>query len=244
MIESPARRTAVRAAEPGRPPSGLYAKYVLPTFIDLAMRGRAASNERAQVVPLASGVVVEVGVGSGLNLPFYPPTVEKLYALDPSPELLRRARCRAARVSFSVEFIEGSAEAIPLDREVADTVMMTWTLCTIPDPATALVELRRVLKRDGRLLFIEHGRAPEPRVRAWQARLTPLWRRIGGGCHLDRPVDGLLAEAGFETERVATGYGKGPRPFAYLYRGVARRSDHPSAARGAANESGGANHGR
>jgi SAM-dependent methyltransferase len=244
MIEPPARRTSVRATEPRRPPESLYAKYVLPALIDLAMRGPAARRERIQFVPFASGVVLEVGVGSGLNLPFYPSTVEKLYALDPSPELLRKAWQRASRAGFPVAFIEGSAEAIPLDEGVADTVVMTWTLCTIPDPARAHAEMRRVLKRAGRLLFIEHGRAPEPGVRAWQARLTPLWRRIGGGCHLDRPIDGLLAEGGFELERVVFGYGKGPKPFAYLYRGLARRSDHPSIARGTANDAEGTQHGQ
>jgi ubiquinone/menaquinone biosynthesis C-methylase UbiE len=201
---------------------GLYAEHVLPRLIDLAMRSKVARLERARYVPRASGLVLEVGAGSGLNLPLYRPEVQKLYALEPSPRLLGMARERAARVGIPVEFLCESAEAIPLGEGSVDSVVTTWTLCTIPDPVRALGEMRRVLRLDGRLIFIEHGRAPDVAVARWQDRLTPLWRRVAGGCHLNRPIDEILKRAGFEVPELDAGYGAGPRVAAYLYRGVAR----------------------
>jgi len=209
----------------GRISVNVYERYLLPWLVHLAMQSRAAAAERARIVPLASGVVVEIGVGSGLNLPFYGPGVARLYGLDPSPPLLRMAKRGAATRAMPIEWIEGIAEAIPLDDRMADTVVTTWTLCTIPDPVRALGEMRRVLRPDGRLLFVEHGRTPEPGVRAWQDRLTPLWRRIGGGCHLNRPIDALFVAGGFRLDTLSAGYGAGPRPFTYLYRGIARPAD-------------------
>ena len=206
-----------------------YERHVLPWLIDLAMRTKTAAAERARIVPLASGTVVEIGVGSGLNLPYYGPRVERLYALDPSPSLLRMAKRAATRGTLSVEWLEAPAEAIPLGPGVADTAVSTWTLCSIADPIRGLREVRRVLRPEGRLLFIEHGLAPDPGVRRWQARLTPPWRRIAGGCRLDRPIEALLRAAGFDLETLSTGYGEGPRPFAYLYRGVARPAAQPPA---------------
>jgi SAM-dependent methyltransferase len=173
-------------------------------------------------VPLATGVVLEVGVGSGLNIPLYGPEVRTLYALDPSEGLLQRARPRAARVAFSVEFLCRSAEAIPLGEASVDDVVTTWTLCTIPDPIAALQEMHRVLRPEGRLIFVEHGRSPDPAVVRWQDRLTPLWRRVAGGCHLNRPIDRLLQLGGFEVLEMNPGYLAGPRVGAYLYRGIAR----------------------
>lgn len=201
---------------------GVYARYVLPRLIELAMKNKAAGKERARFVPRASGVVLEIGVGSGLNLPIYGPAVQKLYALDPSSELLRMARPRAKQASFPVEFLEQSAESIPLADESVDTVVTTWTLCSIPDAARALREMRRVLRHDGRLIFIEHGRSPDPGVVRWQDRLTPWWRRISGGCHLNRPIDRILELGGFQVSEMDSGYGTGPRVAAYLYRGIAR----------------------
>ena len=199
----------------------LYSNYVLPRLIDLVMRGKAQGEERSKLVPLASGVVLEIGSGSGLNAQFFGPAVERVYALDPSLPLWRlgRGRLQAARVPVS--FVAASGEAMPLDGGAIDTVLMTWTLCSIPDARAALGEIRRVLKPRGRLLFIEHGRAPDPSVRRWQERLNPAWRRLAGGCHLDRPIDTLIIEAGFEFTRLERGYGAGPRPFDYLFRGTA-----------------------
>lgn len=201
---------------------GLYRKYLLPTLTELAMRNRTLRPERARWVPLASGVVLEVGVGSGLNLPIYSQGVRKLYALDPSEELLRMARARAAGAAFSVEFLCRPAEMIPLADGSVDDVVTTWTLCTIPNLVAALQEMRRVLRPEGRLIFVEHGRSPDPAVARWQDRLTPLWRRVTGGCHLNRPIDRLLRAGGFEASEMNRGYLAGPRVGSYLYRGMAR----------------------
>lgn len=203
---------------------GIYARHVLPRLINLAMRNKAATAERARLVPLASGTVLEVGIGSGLNIPLYPPDLKRLYGLDPSPELWRLAQKRVSRAPFPIGFVESSAERIPLADRAVDTVVTTWTLCTIPDPVSALKEMRRVLKAEGQLIFIEHGRSPDGRVLAWQERLTPLWKRIAGGCNLDREIDALIAGAGFRITQIERAYSRGPKPFAYLYKGLARPS--------------------
>jgi ubiquinone/menaquinone biosynthesis C-methylase UbiE len=199
----------------------VYSRHILPRLIDLVMRGKAQSEERAKLVPLASGVVLEIGSGSGLNARFLGPGVSRVYAVDPSSALWQLGRGRLETAPAPVSFVAASGEAVPLREGVFDTVVMTWTLCSIPDAPAALAEIRRVLKPGGRLLFIEHGRAPDPSVRRWQERLTPAWRRVAGGCHLDRPIDALIAGAGFALTRVERSYGEGPRPFAYLYRGIA-----------------------
>jgi SAM-dependent methyltransferase len=205
-----------------------YERFLLPRLIDLAMRSNVVSAERARVIPLAVGIVLEVGIGSGLNLPYYTGAVERLYGVDPRRESWALARHRLARVSFPIRFIQASAERLPVRDRTIDTVVTTWTLCSIPDPQRALLEMRRVLKPEGRLLFVEHGLAPDTRVVHWQHRLTPMWRRIAGGCHLDRKIDGLILEAGFRFTESAQGYGIGPRPMTYLYRGVARATAAPT----------------
>lgn len=202
----------------------VYARYVLPRLIDLAMRSKADAAERAKLIPLASGVVLEVGIGSGLNLPFYGPRVERLYGLDPSRELWTLARRRLQEVRFPVEFLLASGEGIPLEDTAVDTVVTTWTLCSIPDAGRALREIRRVLRPEGCLIFVEHGLAPDRGVEAWQARLNPLWRRVAGGCNLNRRIDALIADAGLLLAEIERGYGGGPKPMAYLYRGMARRA--------------------
>lgn len=200
----------------------IYGKYVLPILTDLALRNKAARTERMRWVPLAAGVVLEIGAGSGLNFAHYGTGVRNVYALEPSVELRRMAAPRAQRARAPVQFLEARAEAIPLPDGTVDTVVTTWTLCTIADPGLALREMRRVLRRDGRLVFIEHGRAPDPRVFRWQDRLTPVWRRIAGGCHLNRPIAAMLEAGGFEVPELECGYASGPRFNSYLYRGVAR----------------------
>jgi ubiquinone/menaquinone biosynthesis C-methylase UbiE len=200
-----------------------YERYILPRLIHLAMRNKAAAAERARFVPMATGTVLEIGAGSGLNLPFYGPKVVRLYALDPSRELWRMARRRVNAAAFPVEYLTASAEAIPLDDQAVDTVVTTWTLCSIPDPGKALAEMRRVVRPGGRLIFVEHGRSPEPRVRAWQDRLTPLWRRVAGGCHLNRAIDRLILDAGFGLGEIEREYAGRPKTMEYLYKGVAHR---------------------
>jgi ubiquinone/menaquinone biosynthesis C-methylase UbiE len=201
---------------------GLYRDRILPCLIHVSMRQETLTPYRRRLVSAAAeGRVLEIGVGSGLNLPLYPRTVAQVIGLDPSPKLLSMARA-TAHPSHPIELLEASAEAIPLDDRSIDTVLTTWTLCSIPDVAGALGEIRRVLKPDGRLLFAEHGRSPEANVSRWQDRLTPLWKRIGGGCHLNRPVDQLLEASGFHIERMDTGYMQGPKMLTFMYEGCAR----------------------
>jgi len=209
----------------------MYDKWLLPRIIDLTMRQKHLARYRAKVVAAARGRVLEIGVGSGLNLRFYVEQVEHVVGLDPSPRLLALARQHAAEVAIPVELLLGSATAIPLADACIDTVVMTWTLCSIPDADAALREMRRVLKADGRLLFVEHGLAPEPSVQRWQRRLTPLWRRVSGGCHLDRKMDALMHSAGFDLTQLQTEYAPGPRPMSFMYHGCACAIHAPSATR-------------
>jgi ubiquinone/menaquinone biosynthesis C-methylase UbiE len=201
---------------------GFYQDKILPFVIHLAMRQRSLAAYRGRVVPAAEGRVLEIGIGSGLNLPFYSQKVERVIGLDPSANLLSMARHAARPSSGPVEFVEGSAEAIPLEDRAVDTVVTTWTLCSIPDAPRSLLEMRRVLKPGGRLLFVEHGRAPDASVRWWQDHLNPAWKRLGGGCHLNRAIETLIEGAGFQFERIETGYMRGPRPLGFMYEGSAR----------------------
>jgi ubiquinone/menaquinone biosynthesis C-methylase UbiE len=201
---------------------GLYAKWILPRLAHVAMGQKELGAYRARALAPARGRVLELGIGSGLNLPFYGPDVRAVTGVDPSVELTRMARGAAQQARFPVDILVQSAEQLPLEDRSVDTAVSTWTLCSIPDPVKALREVRRVLRPEGRLLFAEHGRAPEPDVVAWQDRLTPVWKHCAGGCHLNRKVDDLLRAAGFELEELHTGYAKGPRPMAYMYEGVAR----------------------
>jgi len=200
---------------------GFYDRLVLPRLIDFAMKDKRAAERRAVLVPQAAGAVLELGIGSGLNLSYYGPAVERVYGVDPSPELLARARARAQRLSLPVDLACRSAEALPWPDESVDTVVTTWTLCSIPDAHQALREAKRMLRPEGRLLFVEHGLSPDPRVEAWQRRINPLWRRFAGGCNLDRRIDELIRSAGFEIAQLETGYLSGPRPFTYTYQGLA-----------------------
>ena len=201
---------------------GVYAKYVLPRFIDLSMRNKETTRVREEWVPHARGNVLEIGIGSGLNLPFYSREVGRIYGLEPSPELRKLARTRSIGKDIHVEFFSQSAEEpIPLPDQSVDTVVTTWTLCSIPDPLRALRQMKKVLKPDGHLIFVEHGRAPDSGVAVWQDRLTPVWKRIGGGCHLNRKIDDLLLKAGFSIEELKTTYLPGPRPMTYTYQGLA-----------------------
>ena len=198
-----------------------YQDLVVPHLVNLAMRNRCLLPYRERVVSAARGRVLEIGIGSGLNLSLYPPAVSEIVGLDPSPRLIEMARRSATRLQPRSTLVEGSGEAIPLAGNSIDTIVMTWTLCSIPDAHLALTEIRRVLKRDGQLLFVEHGRAPEKSVCTWQDRLTPIWKHIAGGCHLNRPIQKLIESAGFRMERLTTGYMKGPRPMTFMYEGSA-----------------------
>jgi ubiquinone/menaquinone biosynthesis C-methylase UbiE len=203
-------------------PMSLYSRHVLPLLTHLAMRNKAMAAERARWIPMATGVVLEIGMGSGLNVPFYGTNVAKLYALEPSEQLRLMAIPRATRAAFPVEFLAASAEAIPLPAASVEWLVTTWTLCSIANPVAALREFQRVLRPEGRVMFVEHGRSPDPGVLRWQDWLTPVWRRLAGGCHLNRPIDRMIVEAGFAIEELERGYIRGPRFGAYLYRGFAR----------------------
>lgn len=186
------------------------------------MQAPAITELRQRFVPEARGDVLEVGIGSGLNLPFYGPEVRSVTGLDPSLELQRYARRRAREAGRTVEFLGLSGEAIPVPTGCFDTVLTTWTLCSIPNPYRALAEMRRVLRPGGRLVFVEHGRAPQAAVRRWQRRIQPVWKALAGGCHLDRDVPHLLETAGFRVGALEQGYVPGPRFATFMYRGVAR----------------------
>ena len=201
---------------------GLYDRFVLPRQVSLAMKRSMLAERRAALVPRAKGTVLEVGIGSGLNLPYYSHAVERVYAVDPSPQLLAMARSNARKAKLAVELVCESAERLPFAAASFDCAVMTWTLCSMPDALTALREVRRVLKPGGKLFFAEHGLSPDTRVAAWQRRLTPLWRPLTGGCHLDRPIDALIRTAGFAIDELQNQYLKGPKPFTYMYEGSAR----------------------
>jgi ubiquinone/menaquinone biosynthesis C-methylase UbiE len=204
---------------------GFYAKHVLPHAIDFAMRDKETSRIRAEVIPRAHGMVLEVRIGSGLNLPFYSDRVTRVYGVDPSLELQKIARTRARAASVAVEFLAQSAEeSLPLDDQSIDTVVITWTLCSIPDVSKALLQVKRVLKPTGQLIFVEHGLAPDPSVQSWQNRINPIWKPIAGGCNLNRKIDDLITSAGFEMSELQTTYLPGPRPLTFTYRGIAQQA--------------------
>jgi SAM-dependent methyltransferase len=201
---------------------GLYSRYVIPRLINVAMKNKDMEQLRRVWIPRARGEVLEVGIGSGMNLSFYSSEARRVFAVDPSIELIKIAREKVDSKRLPVEFLAQSAEeSLPLSDATIDTVVMTWTLCSIPVAPLALQEMRRVLKPSGQLIFVEHGLSPEPGVRAWQQRLTPLWRHFTGGCRLDRKVDDLISKAGFQVKELKTGYLPGPRSMTYTYQGIA-----------------------
>jgi ubiquinone/menaquinone biosynthesis C-methylase UbiE len=201
---------------------GFYNNVILPRLCHLVMRNRSLVPYRERVIASAEGRVLEIGIGSGLNLPFYGPHVREIVGLEPAPRLIAMARQVAERIPMPVTFMEESAAAIPLDDNAVDTVVMTWTLCTIPQADRALSEMRRVLKPNGRLLFVEHGLAPDDGVRRWQDWLTSAWKRISGGCHLNRQIQSMIESAGFRFDRLHTAYMPGPKPMSFIYEGSAR----------------------
>lgn len=199
-----------------------YRDQVLPRTIDVAL-GRRFDTIRARVAAPLEGTVLEVGFGSGLNVPHYPPSVARVVAVDPSLTGRKLAAGRLAASPVPVEFAGLDGQRLPLEDQSVDHALITWTLCTIPDPARSLSEVHRALKPGGRLHFVEHGLSPNPRVERWQHRLTPLWRHVAGGCHLDRPIDGLLRDAGFDIARLDRYRFSRPELVTYLYEGVATK---------------------
>ena len=201
---------------------GFYREQIIPYLVHRSMRQEALVAYRERVVSGAVGRILEIGIGSGVNLRYYGDRAEHVIGLDPSAKLLAMADAADRRTSLSVELVKGSAEMIPMEDKTIDTVLTTWTLCSISDVKQALSEMRRVLKPNGRLLFVEHGLSPDNKVRRWQNRLNPVWKRLAGGCHLNRAIAQLIQVAGFRIERVDTGYMKGPRPMTFMYEGYAK----------------------
>lgn len=202
---------------------GLYARYIGPRFVSCLCSMQDIATERLKVVPNASGVVLEIGIGPGLNLPLYDRAlVERVIGVDPNPDFLRIGSERHTMSPVPLEIVAAPAEALPLPNSSIDTAVVTYTLCSVNDPMRVLTELRRVLKPTGRVLFLEHGLAHDPTVSTWQNRLNPIWKRLAVGCNLNRPVASTFENAGFQLPQVDHYYLDGvPRAVGYLCRGVA-----------------------
>lgn len=201
-----------------------YERYILPKLIDVACSTGNVMKARSKIVPQALGEVLEVGIGSGLNLPFYDPKkVSSIIGIDPAAQMQSLARKRATAIGIPVEVIAVDVQGIHADTDRFDTIVMTFTLCSIDDPVPALREMARVLKPGGRLLFCEHGLAPDPSIERWQHRLTPFWKPMAGGCHLDRDIPALIRAGGFVIDELSEEYLPGPRPMSYVYSGVAHQ---------------------
>jgi ubiquinone/menaquinone biosynthesis C-methylase UbiE len=206
-----------------------YENRILPYLLNAFMNTEGTREERQRSLAGVKGAVLEVGIGSGLNLPYYPETVTKVVGVDPSHTSAHLARKRIAAASFPVEFVGLSAEKLPVAEASFDSVVSTFTLCTIPNVSGALAEMRRALRPGGRFHFVEHGHADDPRVARWQERLNGIEQKVFGGCHLNRDIAALIRQAGFEIERLEHAYLKGAPKFAgFLYRGVARRAESDS----------------
>jgi ubiquinone/menaquinone biosynthesis C-methylase UbiE len=203
---------------------GFYGNQVVPRFTDLVMRRGELTPIRARVCASLGGDVLEIGFGSGLNVAHYPPAVSRVRAVDPATIGRKLAAQRVASSRVPVEYVDLDGQALSVESDSIDHVLTTWTLCSIPDVDRALSEIRRVLRSGGLFHFVEHGRSPDPNVAAWQNRLTPIQRRVAGGCHLNRPIDQLVLNSGLELTRLENYYAKGPRAFGYMFEGVATKS--------------------
>lgn len=201
-----------------------YEKYILPRLIDAACSQPPMTRLRSRYVSQAIGRVLEIGIGSGLNLPHYSDSVTSITGVDPAAELTSKARQRAEAIKQEVEVLGISGEELPADNNAFDTIVCTWTLCSIPNPYRAADEMRRVLKPGGQMIFVEHGRSDEPNIVKWQRRVEPLWKKIGGGCHLTRRADELLRDVGFKIDQQESGYEDGPRIAAFMIHGIAHKA--------------------
>ena len=204
---------------------GLYDKYILPKFLNCACSSNPINYQRQKIVPLAKGKVLDIGIGSGLNIPFYNSNkIDRVIGIDPSHELIELAKELANDSKASIELVIGSAESIPYPDNFFDTVLVTYTMCTIPNVAIANKEMWRVLKDDGRLIFCEHGLAPDKKISKWQNRIDPFWGKIAGGCHLNRDIQKLITDAGFSFESLDKMYIPSTPKFAgYNYWGIGKK---------------------
>lgn len=202
-----------------------YERYVLPKMIDVACGMGDVMKARSKIVPQATGEVLEIGIGTGLNLQFYDSAkVTSIIGVDPAAQMQTLGRKRAEAISIPVDMVAVDVQGIHAETDRFDTIVMTFTLCSIIDPVPALEEMARVLKPGGRLLFCEHGLAPDASVERWQHRLTPFWRPFAGGCHLNRDIPALITAGGFTVGDLHTEYLPGPRPMTYVYSGWAQTS--------------------
>ena len=202
---------------------GVYRDQILPRFTNVLLASREFGQVRERVASRLSGEVLEVGFGSGLNVPYYPPGVRRVQAVDPATVGRKLAAKRVAASPVSVEYIGLDGQDLPLESESIDHVLITWTLCTIPDVDAALLEIHRVLRSGGQMHFAEHGLSPDAKVATWQIRLNPIQQRGAGGCHLNRPIDQLVTKAGFDLTRLNNFYARGPKSTGYMYEGVATK---------------------
>lgn len=207
---------------------GFYSDQILPRFVDRVLGGKDFAKVRGRVAAGLSGQVLEVGFGSGPNVPHYPSDVDRVLAVDPATVGRKLAAGRVAASPVPVEYVGLDGSSLPVGAESIDHVLMTWTMCTIPDVDSALGEILRVLRPGGEMHFAEHGLSPDPKVARWQDRLTPFQRRVAGGCHLNRPIDRLVAQAGFTVTRMDNFYMKGPKPMGYMFEGLATKPLDPS----------------
>lgn len=204
-------------------PMGLYSRFILPRLVDWSCSLKPSMRQREKVVPLAKGRVLEIGFGSGLNIGYYDSAqVAHVWGLDPSAEAWKLAQEAVEKSEIEIEFLEAGAESIPLESGSADSIVVTYSLCTIPDRQAALGEIRRVMANDGRLIFCEHGAAPDKSVRKWQNRINPIWKLVSGGCNLNLDIPKLISEGGFSIDNLETMYLPGFKPATFNYWGVAR----------------------
>ncbi|MEE9347407.1 MAG: class I SAM-dependent methyltransferase [Robiginitomaculum sp.] len=202
---------------------GFYARHILPYAIDAACGASQINQQRAKVVPHARGVVLEIGIGSGRNLPHYnPDKVSKIIGVDPDPHIWKRSAARRATCPIEVERIGLSGEDIPLGKNSVDSVVVTYSLCTIPDAVKALKEMKRIVKPGGQILFTEHGKAPDARVQKFQTRIDPLWGKLGGGCHTGRDIPALFHQAGLKIDTLEQAYIPGPKFVSYNFWGCTK----------------------
>lgn len=203
---------------------GMYERYILPSLINVACSAKPVLRQRQKVVPLAEGRILEVGMGSGINIDYYnPDKVDMLWGLEPSEGMRLKAAHRIEKAPFEIRLLDLPGEEIPLEDNSVDTVLLTYTLCTIPGWRQAMEQMRRVLKSNGRLIFCEHGEAPDENVRKWQERINPLWKKIAGGCNINRSIPYCLTQTGFKIESMHTLYlPSTPKIFGYNYRGIGK----------------------
>ena len=201
-----------------------YENHCLPHILNIACGLKVIQKQRQKVVPLAHGRVLEIGMGSGLNIPFYDAEkIELVWGLEPSEGMRKKAQAKVKRASFEVRWLDLPSEEIPLEDNSVDTIVLTYTLCTIPDWNKALQQMRRVLKSGGNLIFCEHGEAPDESVRKWQVRINPVWKKVAGGCNLGRPIPRYIEEGGFKIKKIESMYLPGPKFAAFNYWGTANQ---------------------